>query len=125
VFIHIHTLITAMPTIIECETVLSDRILQAARAAIPADAQRFAKLPATSVRNQPLLPLLVGLIDAAQTTAKAVGDNAWDDCHPLNRELATELARQCRAIAADLENATECPDASAFSLPSMSGKEWV
>ncbi len=124
-FIHIHTLITAMPTIIECETVLSDRILQAARAAIPADAQRLAKLPATSVRNQPLLPLLVGLIDAAQATAKAVGDNAWDDCHPLNRELAAELARQCRAIAADLENATECPDASAFSLPSMSGKEWV
>jgi hypothetical protein len=125
VFIHIHTLITAMPSILECETVLSDRILQAARAAIPADAQRLAKLPATSVRNQPLLPLLAGLIDAAQATAKAVGDNAWDDCHPLNRELAAELAKQCRAIAADLENATECPDASAFSLPSMSGKEWV
>jgi hypothetical protein len=126
VFIHIHTLITAMPTAtLECQAALSDLILQAARAAIPAHVDRLLTLPDSGQRNQPLLPLLVGLLDGAQATAKAIGDNAWDDCRPLNRKLALDLARQCRAIAADLENATECPDASAFSLPSMSGKEWV
>ncbi len=115
-----------MPTAtLECQAALSDLILQAARAAIPAHVDRLLTLPDSGQRNQPLLPLLVGLLDAAQATAKAIGDNAWDDCRPLNRKLALDLARQCRAIAADLENATECPDASAFSLPSMSGKEWV
>jgi hypothetical protein len=110
---------------IECEGALSDLILQAARAAIPAHVDQLITLPAAGVRNQPLLPLLVGLLDALQVTATAVADNAWDDCQPLPKELAADLAKQCRAIAADLENAVQCPDAAAFTLPSMSGKEWV
>lgn len=115
-----------MPTAtLQCPAALSDLILQAARGAIPAHVDHLITLPAAGVRNDPLLPLLVGLLDAAQVTAKAVGDNAWDDCRPLPAELAVDLARQCRAIAADLENANQCPDASAFSLPSMSGKELV
>ncbi len=107
----------------ECESALSDLVLQAARQAIPADYQRLITLPASGAKNQPLLPLLVALIDAAQQTAKAVGDNAWDDCLPLDLQLATDLARQCRAIAADIENAAQSPDRQAWSFPSMTGKE--
>ena len=107
------------------DTALSDMILQAARQAIPANVDQWMHIPDASRRNGPLLPLLVGLIDAAQITARAVGDNAWDDCHPLERHLANDLARQCRAIAADLENATQCPDARTWSLPSCSGKELI
>lgn len=100
---------------LECEGALSDLIMQAARAAIPADIDRLITLPASGARNQPLLPLLVGLLDAAQATAKAVADNAWDDCLPLDRQLAADLAKQCRAIAADIENANQCPDAKGWS----------
>ena len=97
---------------LECEGALSDLIMQAARAAIPADVDRLITLPDSGRRNQPLLPLLVGLLDAVQATAKAVADNAWDDCLPLDRDLAADLAMQCRAIAADIENASQCPDAA-------------
>lgn len=112
-------------TTLECEGALSDLILQAARAAIPADANRLVILPPVGARNQPLMPLLVGLLDALQTTATAVGDNAFDGCQPLPRDLARDLARQARAIAADLENAADAHDAKAWSLPSMTGKELV
>jgi len=100
---------------IECEGALSDLILQAARDAIPANVERLITLPASGARNQPLLPLLVGLLDAAQATAKAVADNAWDDCLPLDRQMATDLAKQCRAIAYEIENASQCPDARGWS----------
>lgn len=92
----------------ECDGVLSDLILQAARQAIPADVERLITLPDLGSRNQPLLPLLVGLLDAAQTTVNAIDDNAWDDCLPLDPELATDLAKQCRSIARQLENAASC-----------------
>jgi len=117
-----------MSTALECEAVMSDAVLQAARAAMPADAAARFQLPDAvrlATKQQPLIPLLMALIDAAHVTARAVGDNAWDDSLPLPKELADELARQCRAIADDLVNATQCPDASAWSLPSMTGKELV
>jgi hypothetical protein len=101
--------------LIECEGALSDLILQAARAAIPAHVDRLVTLPDSGPLNQPLMPLLVGLLDAAQVTARAIGDNAWDDCLPIERALAAELAKQCRVIAADIENATQCPDARGWS----------
>lgn len=107
--IHNHT------PVIECEGALSDLILQAARAAIPAHVDRLVTLPDSGPLNQPLMPLLVGLLDAAQVTARAIGDNAWDDCLPIERALAADLANQCRAIAADIENATQCPDARGWS----------
>lgn len=110
------------PTL-ECEGALSDLILQAARAAIPTHVDRLVTLPDSGRLNQPLMPLLVGLLDALQVTARAVADNAWDDCLPIERDLAAGLAKQCRAIAADIENATQCPDARGWSLPSMTGKE--
>jgi hypothetical protein len=104
-----------MTTKLECEGALSDLVLQGARASIPPNPEQLLSIPAVGIRNQPLLPLLIGLIDATQVTAKAIGDNAWDDCQPLDQQLAAELAKQCRAIAADLENATACPDSSAWA----------
>lgn len=97
-------------TDLECDGALSDLILQAARAAIPGRADRLMTLPDSGLRNQPLLPLLVGLIDAAQVTAKAIADNAWEESLPLDRGLMADLARQSRAIASAIESASDCPD---------------
>jgi hypothetical protein len=100
-------------TRIECEGALSDLILQAARQAIPSDASQLITLPDSGRRNGPILPLLVGLLDAAQQVACAIADNAWDESLPLDRELMTDLARQSRAIAASIESASDCPYARA------------
>ena len=97
---------------IECDGALSDLILQAARQAIPADVDRLITLPDSGCRNNPILPLLVGLIDATQQVAQAVADNAWDESLPLDRELMSDLARQSRAIATAIETASACPDSS-------------
>lgn len=97
---------------IECDGALSDLILQAARQAIPADVNRLITLPDSGRRNNPILPLLVGLIDATQQVAQAVADNAWDESLPLDRELMSDLARQSRAIATAIETASSCPDSS-------------
>jgi len=96
---------------IECDGALSDLILQAARQAIPADVERLITLPDSGICNQPLLPLLVGLIDATEQVAEAVADNAWDESIPLDRELMADLAKQARAIASAIESASACPDA--------------
>lgn len=96
---------------IECDGALSDLILEAARQAIPADVDQLLTLPDSGRRNQPLLPLLVGLIDATQQVAQAVADNAWDESIPLDRGLMAALARQSRAIATAIESASDCPDA--------------
>ena len=47
---------------IECDGALSDLILQAARQAIPSDASRLITLPDSGIRNQTILPLLVGIL---------------------------------------------------------------
>lgn len=104
---------------------LSDLILQSARAAIPADVNSLLSVPDVGPRNQPLMPLLLGLIDAAAVTARAVGDNAWDCSLPLDRELAAGLAHQCRSIARTLESATDPVIGDTWSLLSMTGKELV
>ena len=109
---------------LECDGALSDLILQAARAAIPAHVDSLLTVPDVGPRNQPLLPLLLGLLDAAQVTASAVADNAWDGSRPLDRELVADLAKQCRGIALALESATD-PAIEGWSLPSMTGKELV
>lgn len=98
---------------IECDGALSDLILQAARQAIPSHVDRLITLPDSGRHNNPLLPLLVGLLDATQQVARAVADNAWDESLPLDRELMTDLSRQARAIAASIETASTCPDARA------------
>jgi hypothetical protein len=96
---------------IERDGALSDLILQAARQAIPGYVSQLITLPDSGRLNQPILPLLVGLIDATQQVAQAVADNAWDESIPLDRELMADLARQSRAIATAIESASSCPDA--------------
>jgi hypothetical protein len=114
----------------ECDGALSDLILQAARAAVPADHQ-IVSLPDVGPLNQSLLPLLVGLIDAAAVTAAAIHDNAWDSGRPLDRQLSIDLAKQCNGIAGWLVNARYAQQSAAstdthgWSLPSMTGKELV
>ena len=110
---------------LECDGALSDLILQAARQAIPGHVSQLITLPDSGRRNQPLLPLLVGLIDATHVTARAIADNAWDESLPMDQDLMRDLAKQARAIASAIESASDCPDARGWSLPSMTGKELV
>jgi hypothetical protein len=95
-----------------CQTVVSDLILQAARQAVPSDVERLMLLPDCGARNKPLMPLLVGLVEALQATAKAVADNAWDEGYPVEAVLANELHKQCNFIyfaIADAAAATKKP----------------
>jgi hypothetical protein len=83
---------------LSCDGALSDLILQAARQALPANPQQLIRLPDCGERNQPLMPLLVGLIDAAKVTATAVADNAWDAGQALPKDLAVDLITQLETI---------------------------
>lgn len=114
---------------INCDAAMSDRVLQAAREAMPAnlpdffaDAAAIKRLP---TKQQPLIPLLMALLDSAEAVAKAIADNAWDDSAPVDRGLAEELANQAYRLGADITNASQCPDATDWNMPSMSGKELV
>jgi hypothetical protein len=98
---------TTNHTPIQCDGALSDLILQAVRGVMPAIIAA-EPVPNCSVRNQPLLPLLEGLLDATLATAKAVADNAWDESRPMDRALMTDLARQARLIASVMESAANC-----------------
>jgi hypothetical protein len=83
---------------LECSGALSDLILQAARQALPQHIETLITLPDVGQRNQPLLPLLVGLIDAARVTARAVADNAWDSGQAPPADLISGLVgdlQQC------------------------------
>jgi hypothetical protein len=111
---------------LERDGALSDLILQAARAAIPADVDSLiAVLPDSGPRNRPLMPLLLGLIDATQATARAVADNARDGAHPLDWMMVYGLAQQLRSIARELEGAADLVMDGDWSLPSMTGKDLV
>jgi hypothetical protein len=110
---------------LERDGALSDLILQAARAAIPADVDSLITVPDSGPRNQPLMPLLLGLIDATQATARAVADNARDGAHPLDRMMVYGLAQQLRSIARELEGVADPVMDGDWSLPSMTGKELV
>jgi hypothetical protein len=92
---------------LECEGALSDLVLQAAREAIPADADKLLTLPWVGDRNQPLMPLLVGLIDAAKVTANAIADNAWDSGQPVPKDLAAELMADLRECIQFVRQSTE------------------
>lgn len=109
----------------ECQALVSNLILQAARQAVPDNAEQLMLLPDCGQRNKPLMPLLMGLVDGLEATAKAVADNASDESHPLDSRLAARLVRRCHAIAADIQIAAAATDARGWSLPSMSGKELV
>lgn len=96
---------------LECDTAVSDLVLQAARAAIPAHVDSLMPLPYCGELNRPLLPLLVGLLDATKVTAEAVADNAWDSAQPLDAELAEELVSLADQIQLAVANATQAPTA--------------
>lgn len=110
---------------IERDGALSALILQAARAAIPADVDSLISVPDSGPRNRPLMPLLLGLIDATQATARAVADNARDDAHPLDRGMVNGLDQQLRSIARELEGVADLVMDGDWSLPSMTGKDLV
>lgn len=76
---------------LSCDGALSDLILQAARQALPANPHQLIRLPDCGERNQPLMPLLVGLIDSVKVTASAVNDNAWETPQPPPAELIAEM----------------------------------
>jgi hypothetical protein len=100
-------ILTTAPATLECDGVLSDLILQAARQALPKDVDSLIQLPDVGIKNQPLLPLLIGLIDATKVVAKAIDDNAWDDIKPLPKDAAAGLIDDCREIMRQLKTATE------------------
>jgi hypothetical protein len=98
---------TLNPTPLECPGALSDLILQAARQALPAHVDSLIQLPDCGERNRPLMPLLVGLIDAVKTTASAVVDNAWDSGQAVPRDLAADLLADLRECMKFVGQSTE------------------
>jgi hypothetical protein len=87
-----------MSTPLECPGALSDLILQAARQALPTNPRQLIRLPDCGERNRPLMPLLVGLIDAAKVTASAVNDNAWDAGPALPTGMADSLLAELEIV---------------------------
>ncbi len=92
---------------IECEAALSDLILQAARQSLPAYVDSLIQLPDCGERNQPLMPLLVGLIDAARATANAVADNAWDSGVAVPKDVAAGLMADLHECIQFVRQSTE------------------
>jgi hypothetical protein len=120
---HLTPVLHPMPTL-NCNDAISDLVLQAARGVMPRHAAEHTTGD-IGPRNRPLLPLLVALLDAATTTANAVGDNAFDTCTPLPADIAQQLAGQCRRLAANIENAAQAPDRSAWTSLSMTQSELI
>ena len=117
--------------IVEAEGALADDVLQAARAVVEQYAARFPiyagrdPWAAAGIKNQPLLVLLDQLIHACKPVADAIADNAWDDNRPIPADGAKGLADALHRIADTITAAASAPDASAWSLPSCTGKELV
>jgi hypothetical protein len=92
---------------LSCPGALSDLILQAARQALPARVDSLIELPDCGERNRPLMPLLVGLIDAAKATASAVNDNAWDSGPALPTGLADSLLAELEIVRQQIRSAED------------------
>jgi hypothetical protein len=98
---------TLNPTPLECDGALSDLILQASRRALPAHVDSLLTLPDCGERNRPLMPLLVGLIDAAKVTASAINDNAWDSGPALPTGMADALLAELEIVRQLIRSAEE------------------
>lgn len=117
---------------LECDSALADLALRGAQAAMPVDPLQHL-LPAIAQqcrdagpRNQPLLPLLLALLEATERVANAVQDNAWDASQPVPPVLAEELANQAYRTGAAISNSSQCsPSPAGWSLPHCSGRELV
>lgn len=110
-----------------CESAISADVLEAARLAAAAHSSRLQPLVIQQLpeKQRPLLPLLMALLDSAESVARAIDDNAWDDGTPLDRQMAEELANQAYRLGAAITNASHAHDAGNWSLPSMTSKELV
>ena len=108
------------------ESAQSIAVLAAARAAIAAnpDPDAGRDWQGCGVKNPPLLNLLDSLIGAAQPVANAIADNCWDDCLPIPAAGAKRLADDLHRMA-DTILAAAAPNATEWSLPSMTNKELV
>jgi len=85
---------------------ISELILNAARGAVPADAEHLMLLPDCGPRNKRLMPLLIGLVDALKVTARAVEDNALDEGYPVDAALRFRLQAGLRQVESALSVAT-------------------
>ena len=92
---------------LSCPGALSNLILQAARQALPAHVDSLIQLPDCGERNRPLLPLLVGLIDAAKVTASALADNAWDAGPALPKGMADALLDELKIVYRHIRSAQD------------------
>jgi len=88
------------------QEVISQLILDAARAAVPADAEQHMLMPDCGPRNKPLMPLLIGLVEALKVTAEAVSDNAWDEDYPVDTLPAIALSVSIDIARQSLQYAT-------------------
>ena len=88
---------------LSCDGALSDLILQAARQALPA----HLSAPDCGERNAPLVPLLVGLIDAVKATASAINDNAWDAGPALPKDLTDSLLADLEIVRQHIRSAED------------------
>jgi hypothetical protein len=91
------------------QEVISELILNAARTAVPADAEQLMLLPDCGPRNKRLMPLLIGLVEAFKVTADAVADNALDEAHPIEAVLAEKLHKQCTSACYAIRAAAVAP----------------
>jgi hypothetical protein len=98
---------TASTAPLKWDTEISELILQAAREAVPKNVDSLITLPDVGKLNQPLMPLLVALIDAANVTAIAITDNAWDSGQAVPKELAAVLITELRACIQYVRQSTE------------------
>jgi hypothetical protein len=94
------------PHPMNCQDVISELILNAARAAVPAHAEQLMLLPDCGPRNKPLMPLLIGLVEALKVTAQAVADNALDERYPIDGRLVVELSLSIDLARQALQYAT-------------------
>ena len=92
---------------LSCDGALSDLILQAARQALSANVDLLIVRPDCGERNNPLMPLLVGLIDAAKVTASAIADNAWDTGQSPPPDLIVDLLIELEHSASALRRSLE------------------
>lgn len=71
---------------------MTEQILAAARSACATNP--WPDFPDPGKKNAANVALLIGLLDSAQTVARAVFDNAMDDRNPISKQLANELYAQ-------------------------------
>ena len=107
-----HAMTITLPSItghpLTCEAALSDAVLQGARAAMDrlGDPYKWMLIADPGELNRPVLPLLLALLDGAQSTANALAENSWNSFEPLDKDLAADLIKQCQQIIAQIDCAT-------------------